>query len=232
MNRPAPSVSQLKLIHTGSTVIINQGVEDPITGCEMSGWQGRVLEIAEDDNGELLALIQWNSHTLKKIPANFIEISLAESLNWAEIAVSASDIAASAPSDTQNETDWARAQICNQYIWNQTGKQGRRIRKILTLPENENAISVWETWENYLKNNLVFPFDALVTFPEEIGPLKEGDSVMALSLAGYDEKLGQHILIKKLERQYILPITDIQAVDPASKNFQLVDDYTVWFANH
>jgi len=32
-------------------------------------------------------------------------------------------------------------------------------------------------------------------------------------------------------RKYVFPLCDLKAVDENSPNFQLTDDYAIWFAN-
>jgi hypothetical protein len=48
-------------IEVGDCVKVREGVGDPDSDVDISGWQGRVLEIAEDESGRPLILVAWDS---------------------------------------------------------------------------------------------------------------------------------------------------------------------------
>ncbi len=62
----------------------------------------------------------------------------------------------------------------------------------------------------------------------------------------YDPEFGLYVSVKRILEGYkksilpflnpkelfILPLNDLKAVDEKSKNYQLLDDYSVWFDNH
>jgi hypothetical protein len=58
--------------HLGDYVIVNAGVSDPDLGGDLSGWQGRVVAIYTDTTTQVE--IQWDSLTLKQIPASMIAL--------------------------------------------------------------------------------------------------------------------------------------------------------------
>jgi len=76
----------------GQVVKVKDGVlcpDDP--DFVLSGWQGRVIDIDEDDEGPTIG-IKWDSLTLNEIPKSYIEKSEEEGVSWAEIYLSDSDI--------------------------------------------------------------------------------------------------------------------------------------------
>jgi hypothetical protein len=49
-----------------------------------------------------------------------------------------------------------------------------------------------------------------------------------------DEYDGIFVNVQRLsdKKQFILPIADLKSTDKKSKNYQLLDDYSVWFVNN
>lgn len=69
----------------GHVVKVKDGVlcpDDP--QFDLSGWQGRVIDISEDEEGHTIGL-EWDSITLDEMPKSYIEIGEQEGLNWAEM---------------------------------------------------------------------------------------------------------------------------------------------------
>jgi hypothetical protein len=58
---------------TGQTIRVRKGVSDPDTGVSLAGWTGAIIEIEDD-----LLLIQWDAPTLARMPASYVEDSIAE----------------------------------------------------------------------------------------------------------------------------------------------------------
>jgi hypothetical protein len=52
-------------LEVGDSVKVKEGVDDPDSNVDISGWQGRILGIGEDENGQPWILVAWDSHTLK-----------------------------------------------------------------------------------------------------------------------------------------------------------------------
>jgi hypothetical protein len=48
----------------------------------------------------------------------------------------------------------------------------------------------------------------------------------------FDEDLGAHVRRKSDGKEFWLGLAEIKAVDKRSKNFQLLNDYAVWFVNN
>jgi len=53
----------------GDSLVVKPGVTDPATGMALSGWQGRLIAL-EDEQDRLS--IQWDSLTLKSLPPAYI----------------------------------------------------------------------------------------------------------------------------------------------------------------
>lgn len=93
-------------------------------------------------------------------------------------------------------------------------------------------------WEKYLKENLTFPFDAVIEeyqneniFAKERGPIKKGYKVTVNKVVGEDDLYGVIVSIKINNKAFQFPLCDLEAVDKESSNFKIIDKYGVWFAN-
>ena len=49
-----------------------------------------------------------------------------------------------------------------------------------------------------------------------------------------DEMYGIFVKVKRAsdKKQFTLPLADLEVIDTHSSNFQLVDDFSVWFVNN
>ncbi len=61
-------------IKIGDSIKVKKGMPCPDhEDLCIGGWQGRVSEITEDEKGNMLICIEWDSITLKKMPDSYIE---------------------------------------------------------------------------------------------------------------------------------------------------------------
>jgi len=94
-------------------------------------------------------------------------------------------------------------------------------------------------WAEYLKQNLVFPFEAVVdeaSDEEAFGfgdpePIRYKDRVTVVNTEFEDDLYGVIADIMKGRKKYAFPLCDLAVVDNTSPNYKLVDDYRTWFAN-
>ncbi len=134
-------------------------------------------------------------------------------------------------------------------------KQERRIAKILgekEVPEvNDETL---RRYFDFLKQNLEFPcyLTGIEDFPweeryvfgysskAEYEKLKKTQPSYTdtFELLGLDDEIDEDygILadVKRVsdKRKFTLPLADLEATDKQSKNYQLLDDYSVWFVNY
>ncbi|MDR1530726.1 MAG: calcium-binding protein [Clostridiales bacterium] len=91
-------------------------------------------------------------------------------------------------------------------------------------------------WVTYLKEHLVFPFDARIDEVQghalfEEGPLRYGDKVVVKKISG---EFGMHNIIadiKKGTETFRFPLCDLAAEDKKSPNHYVLDHYRTWSAN-
>ena len=86
-------------------------------------------------------------------------------------------------------------------------------------------------WGDYLEKALNFPFQAEVSEAQDYGSLDFGDELKILEISGIDDLYGVIIKVRQGRKIYHFPLCDLDCLDEESKNYRIVDDYAVWFAN-
>ena len=208
----------------GDSVKIKEGImcPDDDSVC-MSGWQGRIFEIEEDED---IVGIRWDSITLKNLPRKYITQSEKEGLDWTEIYLSTEEIEPVLPRDSETTAKHVRQEMENEFFWLGGGKEGERILKVIT-----NADDKVEAWNSHLAQVLSFPFDAEVSEPQDKGPLDEGDKVRVHGIAEADDFYGILVNVTSERKRFVFPLCDLTVLARQSANYTPVRDYCVWFAN-
>ncbi len=111
------------------------------------------------------------------------------------------------------------------------GKEGKKIQSILSGIDLDNEHEVLKRWENHLKNELKFPFEAEITEFQERGPFQCSDNVHVLKITNVIDPFGILVSVKTKWRKYNFPLCDLKALDESSLNYELTNAYAVWFAN-
>jgi hypothetical protein len=205
----------------GDSVRVKDGVmcPDDEAVC-IGGWQGRIFEI--EDGME----IRWDSITLKQLPFEYIQGSELEGLDWTEIYLSADEIEPVKPRDSEETADTVREELEALYSWLGMGEEGERIFNVIT-----NADDPLEGWNVYLSRLLTFPFDAIVSEPQDEGPLEEGAKVQVQGICETDDTCGILVDVTQGQNRYNFPLCDLTVCDKKSPNYTPVQDYCVWYAN-
>lgn len=214
----------------GDSVVVKPGVKDPDTGANIGGWQGRISDFSEGEKETAIGVL-WDSVTLKKMPRSMIEYCEDEGLDWREMYIGADDIMPSPARDTEEDVEEAVEEIESQTNWLFLGEEGKRIQKILAGIDPDDTREILEAWENHLREKLKFPFEAEVSEHVRRSPLRIGDRVTVKAITGLDETYGVFVEVTKGRDSYDFPLCDLEATDRKSKNYQLVKDYAVWYAN-
>ncbi len=82
---------------------------------DISGWQGRVMDIDKNEDGTFIE-VQWDSITLLAIPFEYIEESVEEDLEYENYILGEEDLIVCEPRDTEADVHRAQAQINNDYF--------------------------------------------------------------------------------------------------------------------
>ena len=227
-------MSQTRSVYRiGDGVRVKPGIKDPDFGTAIGGWQGRVSNIdASEKETPCVVSIQWDSMTLKNMPATMIEQCEEQGLDWAEMALSANEVEPAKPRDNERDVAKIKEQLSNRYGWVSLGGEGRRIQKVLAATEDDEDLDECGAWEEYLDKNLRYPFEAVIAESQEREPLRDGDRVIVTgNTDATDEMYGIIVDVRVGKRKYALPLCDLEATDKKSPNYQLVKDYALWFAN-
>jgi len=214
----------------GDSVIVKPGMKDPDTDTNISSWQGRISDISEDD-GETIVSILWDSVTLKKMPRSMIEYCEDEGLDWREMRLGVSDVKSTSPRDAEEDVEEAIEEIESQTAWLFLGEEGKRIQKVLDGIDPDDTMEILEAWKVYLGKKLKFPFEAEIVEHVRRSSLRIGDHVTVNGVRDVDDVYGIFVEVTRGHDSYEFPLCDLGATDKQAKNYQLVKDYVVWYAN-
>ena len=223
-------MSDQRNLKEGDSVIVKPGVKDPDTDTNISGWQGRISDISEDD-GETIVSILWDSVTLKKMPRSMIEYCEDEGLGWREMRLGVSDVKPASPRDAEEDVEEAIEEIESQTAWLFLGEEGKRIQKVLDGIDPDDTVEILEAWKAHLGKKLKFPFEAEIVEHVRRSSLRIGDRVTVDGVREVDDVYGIFVEVTRGHDSYEFPLCDLGATDRQAKNYQLVKDYVVWYAN-
>ena len=113
-------------------------------------------------------------------------------------------------------------------LFRKTRKTNKRRLGEIYIKDDWDAM---KTWGDYLEKVLNFPFQAEVSAAQDHGPLDFGDKVKVLEVSIVDDLYGVIVKLRQGRKIYHFPLCDLDCLDTESKNYQLVHDYAVWFAN-
>ena len=133
-------------------------------------------------------------------------------------------------------------------------EQDKIIQQILGCQNMEVSEETALRYMDYLKKNLDFPcqLTGIEDFPWEeyyvLGPgskkeyeelkKKKPSYTDVYNLVGFEDELdGNNGILVKVQRlsdkkSFILPLEDLKSADKKSKNYRLLDDYSVWHINY
>ena len=217
----------------GDSVIVNQGVKEPdLEEFELSGWQGRVVDIdTKSDIENILITIEWDSLTLNQIPSDYIVQSEVDGLAWNMMTLYESEMQKTIPRDTKENAKKAEDELSDKYYWPSEGEEGLRISKILKGVNPQDEMKCLRKWIDHLDKELTFPIQAIVSESEVKGLIKDGDKVLIKSLHDIVDLYGIIASIIFNGKKYMFPLCDLKVINKTKADSQLIDDYRLWFAN-
>lgn len=221
-------------LEIGDSVIVKEGIKEPDTeDFELGGWQGRIIEIDIDPNDENISLItiEWDSLALAQLPEEYIQESEIEGLDWKAMTLYKSDLDKAVSRDNKDKVKKMQDFLSDKYYWASQGEAGHRISKILDGVNLKDEMKCLEKWDNFLGKELSFPVKATVVESENDLVIKDGDSVKIKSLTHIVDMFGIIAKITREGEKYEFPLCDLEVIDTESINYQLIDDYRIWFGN-
>lgn len=215
-------------IAIGAAVVVMAGVKEVETGVDMSGWQGRIIDV---DNESNLLTIEWDSITLRALPPTYIEQSEENGYGWDQYFLLPTDVTLTTARDTATDVAAARAELERLYAWVALGPEGKAIQAVLKDVDPADTMAAINTWEKHLQAVLHFPFKAVIAEFQEHGRLQAGDQVQVRKLAESNERYGLLVEIQSQHGITLFPLCDLEVANPNSPNHKHVQNYAVWYAN-
>ena len=214
------------------SVIVKDGTMAPDKPeLNLSGWQGRIIEINQDDNGATIVGIAWDSITLRSIPVAYIEECEREGFGWSEYYLEIDDVKPAQYRDSETEVEDVIEEIESRIGWLSMGDEGKRIQEVINSVKSKDEWEQIKGWSNHLQQKLEFPFEAVVDEFQESGVLQTGDKLKVVGIEMEDDHYGIIVQCRKGRKRYDFPLCDLAAVNKHSSNFQIIQDYRVWFVN-
>jgi len=211
----------------GDSVRVKSGVKDEDFGYDLSGWQGRVIEV----KGKYV-MVAWDSHTLRNdMPPEAMTAAIEQGLRWDRYRFHRKDLelaeARDAPADVKDALD----ELEDRHVWDWLGKDGEVIRQVLEGLDPDDDYTLMRVWKAYMDDNLTFPFEVEVAEVQERGPLQVGDRLRIHGITDADEWYGIIVRVRKEQRQYHVPLCDLEVLDKDSEAYEIVRQYSLWFSN-
>ncbi|MBN2093376.1 hypothetical protein JW964_27375 [candidate division KSB1 bacterium] len=213
----------------GDSVKVKPNIKDPDFDIIIENWQGRITEIDEKED---LITIEWDSITVENMPDSVIEKSEEDGYEWEKMTLNSSDLEITQPRDKQKDVNKKIKQLKKRYAYSWLGETGKRISIILKNTDPDDEGQVLDAWCEHLEKTLKFPFDARVAecFLENC-PIRYNDRLNVENIFGVDDLYGVIVKVRKSKNIYHYPLCDLEVIDKKTSNYELVDDYAVWFAN-
>ena len=108
-------------------------------------------------------------------------------------------------------------------------EQERRVNEFVKNCGGKNDSEIEDAWCKHLEENLHFPFEAEII--DESGPLEVGDIIKVTGIDDVFDLYGIVVNARVGRKKYPFPLCLLELVEKTSRNYQLVDDYNLWFSN-
>ena len=96
-------------LHVGDSVVVKSGVLDPDFRIDISGWQGRIKEVDDDD--EETVFIRWDSFTLREMGLDLIVRCENENLDWEVMTLDMDEIEVTTARDSEADVSRIASQL-------------------------------------------------------------------------------------------------------------------------
>ena len=217
----------MKKFKKGASVRFQLGTKDPNTGIDISKWQGRIIEVEDDE----IVLIELDSVTLRSLPESYIIYCEEDGYGWGEYYWPTSELESAEPRDSTAEREAVYDEIAHRHRWAHLEEEGQRISKIVG-DSDDHSLKAVQKWKKQLNTNLTFPFRAEVSEWSSHGRhVKIGDKVKVLGIDMIDDHYGILVDCKFRYSTLVLPLADLTVADVNAPQHDLVHLYAVWFAN-
>jgi len=214
------------------SVKVKSGILCPdLEGLCIGGWQGRISEITDADDGSALVFIEWDSITLKNMPDYYIDQSTEEGQDYSAMHLEPDDVELTKSRNKKEDVAQMLESIFKAHRWEGFGEEGKRIHKVLSDVNEADEMEALEAWGKYLEKTFRFPFDAIITGDSGGKQLKSGDKVSVKRISLVEDFYGIIVELRLRRNKYDHPLCDMEVINHKSSNYQPVKDYCTWYIN-
>lgn len=218
-------------IKIGDYVKVKNGIKVPDFGYQlMDNWQGKIVGIQKSEN---LVDIEWDSETLLNTPDKYLKDLIKEGYDYEIMTLEISELERANRRDNSNQRKDVKSTLDAKLYWielfeeeDKSIKYGKLFQGIKLDDYNQ----LYQKWEECLNENLEFPIETKVV-ETSIGRIRNGARVKLLDIQDYDDMYGIFGIGKHEGEAITFPICNLEAIDKESKNYELLRDYAIWFAN-
>ncbi len=218
----------ISTLQLGTHVKVKEGIKAPDFDYQlMSGWQGKVTKIYTETG---IIEIEWDIQTLLETPYQYLHDIISQGYDHELMNISIDELEGA---NKRLHTAKEEADLASKIYWidfYEVMEKDQMYAEIFKGIDTSDYHGLYQKWEEYLNENLDFPFEVEVAEYER-GGLKIGTKIKLLDLDDYDEKYGIFGIGKYEMGSVISPICNLEATDESSSNYELLRDYVVWFAN-
>ncbi|HUW66404.1 MAG TPA: calcium-binding protein [Spirochaetia bacterium] len=204
----------------GDSVRIKEEVMSPdIEGQCIGGWQGRVLEVIRDFDGEVTVIIELDSETLREMSPFYIYECRLSFMDCLIIELPSENIEPAVSRDTEEDTMMAAGDV-------------KLIMELLLNGDSLAPTEFYQVWTDYLTRILIFPFKAKVSKCQVEHHFQQGDSVNVRAIDSVDERYGLIAEVWDGRDKFYFPLCSLEVADKESPDYVPVEDYRTWFADY
>ncbi len=226
--KPEGEEEENSMLKKAMSVRVKAGIKDEDFDADLGGWQGRLTD--KPEGGYIT--IAWDSITLRAMPAEMITACEVEGLDWETYGLAEDDVEPAPERDTPADVEAAIAELKKLHAWDYLGDEAELIREVLAGLDPDDEAAILEAWADYMQVHMTFPFEAKIDEVQERGPLQAGDKVRVSRITEIIEPYG--ILVDVMSQKIgsrVFPLSNLEARDHKSENYDIVQNYRVWFAN-
>ena len=213
-------------------------VKEPFTsesGEEFQGKTGivRLLFDADPMDPETIdeVLVDWTPETLDTFPPDHFYDAFDEEISWASYILPARVLEQTEDVWDENDLQWKKQELFTRlFLSDLRGAEGKMIARAFEKPVDPEKVTPMDCWKAFLEQSLRFPVKVKVVFPyeEDDGPVQENDLLGLTGLNGVDRSLGILAEVTDGERDYVLPLQDLDGKDEYSKDAKYIQAYGLW----
>ncbi|MDA8334315.1 MAG: hypothetical protein M0Z41_04850 [Peptococcaceae bacterium] len=204
----------------GDSVRVRDGLMSPhIDGWCIGGWQGMVLDVLRDYDGEETVVVELDSLTLRAMSPSYVYECWRSCIDCLVSELPPADIEPAVSRDTEEDLQNA-------------AKVAKRVLGLLKNAEDGVPAGFYEAWADYLKRVLTFPFDAEIAECRVEHHFREGDGVQVRSIDSVDNRYGLIAEVWDGRDKFYFPLCSLAVTDEESANRAPAEDYRTWFGRY